>query len=379
MNTYKSWQGQPVTNYVVNPTNFTGASWDFTTFSVSATVNAITAPDGNATADLMVNSGVTTCLFFQTLPTSSVGTGVQTCSIYAKAYTASYFTFNCFYNGDTEVNINFYISRGICDAGGTIEYVGNGWYRCTIQVPARVGAGTSLSYRIWPGGRNLTNTLGFYFWGAQVDQLSYATPFIDGTRSSTQAWIDMVRRNTITVNSLTYSSDNTFSFNGTSNYVSCGNLGNLPSQGTISIWFNSSSVSNYRTIACTQFDGLDAGIRIEQTGAGTVRAYIGDGTNLSSALSFGTIAAGSWHKVDLTWNTAANTVAGYLDGVQGFSTSNSIWPSTIPSLTLGVGYSSAIAYRYFQGNIFQLSVYNTRLTADEVLINYNALRTRFGA
>lgn len=377
-NTIKSWKGQPTTNLVQSPTEFTTANWDYTTFGVTATANAATAPDGNQTADLMVNSGLATCLFFQGLATATVGTGVQTCTIYAKAYTGSYFTFNCYYSSDTEVNINFYPSRGICDAGGTISYVGNGWYRCTIQVPARVGAGTTFFYRIWPGGRGLTNTLGFYFWGAQMESLSYATPFVDGTRGNTQALLDMVDGNTITATSLTYASDNTFSFNGSSNYVTCSDLGTLPAQGTISIWFNSSSVINYRGLLCTKIDGLDSGIRIEQAGSGNLQAYIGNDANVSSALVFGTVSAGAWYRVDLTWNTATNSVAGYLNGVQGFSTTNTFWPTTIPSLTIGNAYSTAIGYRYFSGNISQLSVYSVRLTPDEVLQNFNALRGRYG-
>lgn len=54
----------------------------------------------------------------------------------------------------------------------------------------------------------------------QVEQSAIATPFINGTRSNTQAIIDLTGNNTVTANSLTYASDGTFSFNGSNTSAS---------------------------------------------------------------------------------------------------------------------------------------------------------------
>lgn len=195
------------------------------------------------------------------------------------------------------------------------------------------------------------------------------------------AWNDIADGFNATLSTPTFSATDggSFLFNGSSDYVSCGNLGTLTTQGTISVWFNTSSITNYRCLFSTEFNGLDSGIRVEQTGAGIIRAYIGDGTNLSAALSFGTITIGTWYKLDLTWDSVSGATIGYLNGVQVLNATNPYWPSTIPSLTLGVGYSSAISYRYFSGYITQLMVYGRQLSELEVLINFNAIKGRFTA
>jgi hypothetical protein len=195
------------------------------------------------------------------------------------------------------------------------------------------------------------------------------------------AWNDIADGFNATLATPTYSTlwNGTLLFNGTNDDVLCGDLGTLTAQGTIGVWFNSSSVTNYRGVFCTQLDGLNTGFRIEQVSSGNLNAYLGNGDNVTGPISFGTISAGSWYRVDLAWNTATNTTIGYLNGEQSFSTSNTYWPATIPSLTLGNAYSSAIGYRFFQGYISQLMVYDRVITAQEATINFDAMRTRFGA
>lgn len=194
------------------------------------------------------------------------------------------------------------------------------------------------------------------------------------------AWNDIVGGFNGTLSTPAYSDEagGSFSFNGTSDRVSCGNLGSFTTEGTISLWFNSASVANYRTLFCTKFDGLNSGIRIEQQGSGALVGYAGDDdVNVSGALSFGSITAGAWYKVDIAWSTASNKISGYLNGVQAFSTSNTHWPASIPSLTVGVGYLSSLSYRWFQGSIAQLMVYDRALVSEETLTNYNSMIARF--
>lgn len=172
--------------------DFTNAAWSiFNTNSVVVTGNSTTAPNGASTADLIVNNNQATSLIFQTLATATIGTGNQVCSVYAKQYLGNTtgFTFNCYYVGDTEVNINFYLDTGTSDAGGNIVSVGNGWYRCSIRVPARTGAGTSFVWRIWPGGRGLQNTSGYYFWGAQISN-GTTPPYYLATTSTIQSSVN---------------------------------------------------------------------------------------------------------------------------------------------------------------------------------------------
>ena len=79
----------------------------------------------------------------------------------------------------------------------------------------------------WQWTASATYSFYQYFWPAASTDAPYyidicdlqvevntgtanATPFVAGTRSNTQAVIDLTGLNTVTANSLTYSSDNTF-------------------------------------------------------------------------------------------------------------------------------------------------------------------------
>jgi hypothetical protein len=172
------------TNFLTYSSDFADASYLRINANVSA--NATIAPDGTLTADLVLNTGNTTSLIFQNLAVATIGTGAMTSSVYAKAEFSTQFTFNSYYVGDTEVNINFTLtgSGSTSDpANSTITSVGNGWYRCTILTPARVsGAATTFSWRIWPNSRGTNSTFGCYFWGGQLETGSttgtFATSYI---------------------------------------------------------------------------------------------------------------------------------------------------------------------------------------------------------
>lgn len=195
---------------------------------------------------------------------------------------------------------------------------------------------------------------------------------------SQTALVDLTGNNTITANSLTYASDNTFSFNGTNGYVSCGNLGLFYPQGTISFWMNSTSVTSYRNPFHTNYTGSgnNTGIRFEQVTSGLFGVVVGNdagtyaGYTLTSSLS-----ANTWYYVTVTWSTSTNTLTGYINGVQSFSSNHTYWATQLASVCFGVGFSSD---RFFSGLISNASIYNRALSAAEVKQNFNALRGRYG-
>ena len=86
---------------------------------------------------------------------------------------------------------------------------------------------------------------------------------------------------------------------------------------------------------------------------------------------------------DLTWCMVAVSVTStaaiaYLCQASGITTSTntvSHTSTTIDDIKIGVDDFSS---RYFAGNIAIANLYNRALTADEVLQNYNATKSRFG-
>jgi hypothetical protein len=158
-------------NFTLSSEDFSnGTYWDKTSFPCTVTANSIAAPDEKTTADTVAGNNGVLSLIFQSIPIATSGTGALTASIYAKANTGSTFTLNVYYDLDTEVNTNFDLSAGTVASGsGAITSVGNGWYRCSINIPARVGVGTSVSYRIWPNPRGDATNRSIYLWGAQLN------------------------------------------------------------------------------------------------------------------------------------------------------------------------------------------------------------------
>jgi hypothetical protein len=145
---------------------------------VSATVtpNAIAAPNGTLTADLAVNSSGLAVSLIESSPILITASSTRDyyATIYAKKGTSSTFTLNCYYNLNTEDNVNFNFDTGgvggVPYAGEYIfEPVGNGWYRCGYRITRdATGNRTQLLFRMWHSGRG--NTSGnTYFWGAHLD------------------------------------------------------------------------------------------------------------------------------------------------------------------------------------------------------------------
>jgi hypothetical protein len=185
-------------------------------------------------------------------------------------------------------------------------------------------------------------------------------------------------------NGPTYSSNNSGSivFDGVDDYVNAGNLGSFFTQGTISYWMNSSAVENYRNPFHTHYLGSNRGIRFEQYSSanpfGGFNAIIGNDSGDNSVYDYSPgdiLTANIWYNVVLVWNTSSNNVVGYLNSIQKFNASHTLWATTLPSISIGVGFDSS---RYFRGIISNTTIYNRALSATEIQQNFNATRGRYG-
>lgn len=156
-------------------------------------------------------------------------------------------------------------------------------------------------------------------------------------------------------------------FNGAGN-VAFGNLGSFYSSGTIVFWLNSSEMADFRNALATKYNGGNAGIRFEENAIGAFAVITGN-ENGSSYTSMNYISSGmninTWYHVAYVWDTALNTVVGYLNGVQVFVSSNTVWPQTMPDFRIGTGYSVDPA-RQWKGNIDDARLYNRSLSSSEI-------------
>jgi hypothetical protein len=180
-------------------------------------------------------------------------------------------------------------------------------------------------------------------------------------------------------NAVGYSASNsgTLTFDGVDDWVNVGNLGSFYNQGTIAFWMNASVVENWRNPFTTKYNGVNSCIRFEENSSGTFGMLIGDDSGNYGGANYlnSGLTANTWYHVVLVWDKVSNNAKGYLNGVGKFNQSQTLWPTTLPAIAVGNGFSSD---RYWLGRISAVSIYNRVLSIDEVQQNFNNLKGRYG-
>lgn len=273
--------------------------------------------------------------------------------------------------------------------GNSLNWPANQWIRITATGTTQSNEnGIYLSSYI---GNNVGDKV--YYYGHQVEQGSFATSLVAGTRSTTGAILDLAGITTITATGLTYNSDSTFQFNGTSDKI-----------------YQTSIPSSYATVSNSLERSWE--VLVKKTGTMTTAAIFGHkvGAGCSYFCNGGIyIWNGNW-----AMNWYDNSAYQFLDSgisatqnqyfhVVGTFTSNSlrskIYVNGVLRATSGVtnmnyggsiaeysvGYNSKNdfggggATDYFQGYIPVVRYYSGKSLSDqEVLQNYYTLKAQYG-
>jgi hypothetical protein len=254
----------------------------------------------------------------------------------------------------------------------------------TATFTAQAGSTGTCRMLLYPGACNGTSlaTSGFILYkNPQVlitSSSNFTAPFVGpfGSRSSTNSLLDVTGSRTITINSLTYASNNTFSFNGSTDFLTIPtiNLGNGNLPWTVSAWVKTT----------TDATGLGQGSILSNLSGGPVYSAlcvnsgkIAYWTYQNSAwaqkLGVGTtVNDNNWHL--LTWvNNSNSTMAMYVDGVLDSNVANSTSGNNNPVDTIGNSWNAK-----FAGSIPAIQVYNVALTAEQVALNFAAFRGKYG-
>ena len=175
------------TNLATRSEEFDNATWlqtGLNAFGSGSVANAIAAPDGTVTGDLIEEDTSTGFhRVSQTLISGTVSTGTYTASVYVKAAQRSRAYISLDDNATGEVTAGFALltqAFNITTAGSwsgstaSIEDVGNGWFR--ISLTSTKGDGSSaLTLRVGIAQVSVTTisytgngTSGLYVWGAQL-------------------------------------------------------------------------------------------------------------------------------------------------------------------------------------------------------------------
>jgi hypothetical protein len=389
-NTKKSWIGEPTTNQFAIPT-----------------------PNSNGDVSFSVNG---TGTFKRIYSGSYGGYDIQPTDI---VYRYDLGTNGCHYHGN-DVTItagqyptftfDYYLSQDVTSFGDTymanFENLGSGvggsaglpnlqkgvWQ--TIQINGSIATATSgLRMLLYPGGCSGGRLAATGYLLMKNPQVTFSSssgrvlPFVAGTRSNTQALLDLTNRSTMTAQNLTYNSDNTFNFTYSNpSYITIPlSTAFNKTEGTMDFWVYPTRYNGGNGYFVNREDSTANAVDWFWIGPYSDYFYfrIGNGSDCcSNDLSFGAgaqsvIPLNTWTNMCFTWKINS-TSAIYKNGILYTSRNIGNIPSTNPASNGRIGLGHANADDYFNGKMPSVSIYNRQLGPSEVYQNFSAKRGIYG-
>jgi hypothetical protein len=319
-------------------------------------------------------------------------------TLYSAGFTSSndtwyYLSFTTDYNG-TNTTARIYIN-GVLNNSATFtgaqsaanEYFGIGdgrgtssWYPfngkvSNVKVYNRTLSATEISQNYEAQKSKFANTI---VQQGLVLNLDAGNPYSYGGAGTTFYDVSGNSFNGTLTNSPTYSSDNNglISFNGSSQYVDCGNV--LASLTDLSlecfVKFGTQSALYGGVISKTLSNANGYEIRVDaytSTTTSLVFRYVGDNAVVGFSTNF---TNGVWYHVVTTGTNGSQKT--YVNGNQVGSATYALTPSANSNslLIAKLTYSGL----YVNMTMGYTRIYNRVLSAAEVLQNYNATKGRFG-
>jgi hypothetical protein len=179
------------TNDMERTEEFDNAYW--TKYNSSVSANQAIAPDGNLTADKLIENTVNSQHELGKAFSFTSGT-TYAVSVFAKSSER-----NLQIRGGNTATfpalVNFDLEFGVLSASqgeGYIEDYGNGWFRCTVVATASATAATNINFRLVNGSISTyagDGSSSVFLWGAQREVGNYKTSYIpwDGSGSTTRS------------------------------------------------------------------------------------------------------------------------------------------------------------------------------------------------
>jgi hypothetical protein len=201
-------------------------------------------------------------------------------------------------------------------------------------------------------------------------------------------WFDLSGNNnhgTLRANnsgSLPIFQNDSFSFNGSSSYVSI-ESSVIPNTGsfTVSTWAKMPPNAFIEMINTRNPANRSIGFLLTSAN-NNIRAQIINPNENHYRIegTHSTIQDNTWHLITITFNESTSTMTGFVDNylVQSHN--------IVPGSLVGQGYFSigwdyawnAGGLEFYTGSVATVSVYNYALSSSEVSTNFNAVKTRFG-
>tara|TARA_Y100000361_G_scaffold147201_1_gene158472 strand:- start:2554 stop:4107 length:1554 start_codon:yes stop_codon:yes gene_type:complete len=268
----------------------------------------------------------------------------------------------------------FGAGNGTSSFNNTLNSTGD-WQHVVHQWTA---SATVSFYQYWFPQSGTTDKYAFDIADLQVEvNKGHATPFVAGTRSSTESLIDLKRTTTINTNNVSFDSSAQPEFDGTDDYFTTSGL-TSPNSGTLTfeavIKFNGTLDSNDRKVFHWDKTGSTDGVAQIRKGINNGRLMYQhhDGSTWHTLAVDNVVEADTYAHIVVVHN--ATTATMYKDGVQ-------VGTGTVGALNYTNAGEILLGYRanaeYWKGNIPVFKVYTDQLSTTEIKRNYKAYQKRF--
>jgi len=331
---------------------FDNASW-VKDSSATVTANTTTAPDGNTTADTIniaavansrinqvinINNSTTYTIsgYFKNIALAS---GQNIALIYGN--TNSFGPPNNFtatasidlFNGTATYSLTGTSGTGFSgSASGSIQNVGNGWYRVTLTFTTGTAAATGGVFRLM--SLDVVSARSFYAWGMQMEAGAYPTTYIPTTSATATRVADSAVKTGIS--SIINSQQGTL-------YVNCRAL------------FNGGS---FRGISISDGTYANRIAIVQSSTANTLLIAFVIGSTFIVNQSISGYTQTNLNKVAVSWGSG--TLKVFING----SLSNTFTSITMPSSNLftRIGFDAGASGSEFEGFIQQMALFPTPLS-----------------
>tara|TARA_R110001606_G_scaffold289202_1_gene437228 strand:+ start:464 stop:1588 length:1125 start_codon:yes stop_codon:yes gene_type:complete len=220
---------------------------------------------------------------------------------------------------------------------------------------------------------NLPLNSSIVLFDAQIEE-GVSSPFTSTSRSSTQGLLDLKETTDIDVDDVSFDSNAQLSFDGTDDHITINNPDISADSFTIQMVVKPDSYSNNPMLINPNSTGIDQYIRIWSNGQiGGVFVAAAD-TSGDTCKSSTQLSTSEYTHFTITKSPSAIKV--YING----NLETTVTPTVSAAAWTGtwdIGQRANNTYNY-NGAMPILKVYNTPLTADEVKINFNSIKKRFG-
>jgi hypothetical protein len=364
--TKNSFKGKPTTNYVTNARTMA----NFGNYSCGTPVTFTT--EFGTTGYRMTNLGSWNGVVMGGISLPSTGT--YTFSAYIRYIGGSVNN-----NGGTVYTSGF----GIGDTAAYHSKSSPGeWVRVSNTQNCTGTNGTF--YLISFGGTYCEDYSSWEVTMPQIEAGSFATPFVDGSRSATQSLIDITGTRTIDSSNISYSSGNVPSFDATDDYLTLGSDVDFKTSGgwTVEsvVYYNSVAGGYNNTTSPANFIGsedinynswywsvLDNKLALWNISPG----YWKYGST--------TLQPNTWYHVVITCSDDGTRYQFYLNGAaEGGDHTTNVWNASYSGLRIRyIGKGNNANTRLVNGQIPITKVYNRVLSGEEILRNSTHYSKRY--